>query len=87
MLSGREVSKPGLREPGFSFWGHAVTEPLYTSPITSPCTGVCRLGSDGLCDGCLRTASEIGNWIDMADSERRRLMDDILPLRDMQRLK
>jgi predicted Fe-S protein YdhL (DUF1289 family) len=48
---------------------------------------VCRLGRDGLCDGCLRTATEIGNWMGMADSERRRLMDDVLPLRDMQRLK
>jgi len=67
--------------------GFAVNESLNTAPITSPCTGVCRLGSDGLCDGCLRTATEIGNWIGMADSERRRLMDDVLPLRDMQRLK
>jgi len=67
--------------------GFAVNEPLNTAPITSPCTGVCRLGSDGLCDGCLRTATEIASWIGMADSERRRLMDDVLPIRDMQRLK
>jgi len=48
---------------------------------------VCRLGSDGLCDGCLRTATEIASWIGMADGERRRLMDEVLPLRDMQRSK
>jgi len=75
-----------LEEPGFLL-GFAVNEPLNTSPITSPCTGVCRLGSDGLCDGCLRTATEIASWIGMADSERRRLMDDVLPLRDMHRSK
>jgi predicted Fe-S protein YdhL (DUF1289 family) len=76
-----------LARAGFSFWGFAVTEPLHATPIPSPCTGVCRLGSDGLCDGCLRTAIEIASWIGMADSERRRLMDDVLPQRDLQRLK
>lgn len=60
---------------------------LDAAPIASPCTGVCSLGRDGLCDGCLRTATEIASWIGMTDSERRRLMDDVLPLRDMQRSK
>jgi len=64
-----------------------VTEPPNAAPITSPCTGVCCLGNDGLCDGCLRTATEIAGWIGMADVDRRRLMDDVLPQRDRQRLK
>jgi len=67
--------------------GFAVTEPLNNTAITSPCTGVCRLGSDGLCEGCLRTGTEIGSWIGMSEAERRRLMDDILPTRELQRLK
>jgi len=35
----------------------------------------------------VRTATEIASWIGMADGERRRLMDEVLPLRDMQRSK
>lgn len=50
-------------------------------PIASPCTGVCQLGSDGLCEGCQRTAAEIGGWMQMTDKERRRLMDCVLPMR------
>lgn len=31
--------------------------------LPSPCIGVCRLDStSGLCQGCLRTAEEIGAW-------------------------
>ena len=74
-----------LARAGFFFLGFAVTEPLNNTAITSPCTGVCRLGSDGLCDGCLRTGTEIASWIGMAESERLRLMDDVLPMRDMLR--
>jgi predicted Fe-S protein YdhL (DUF1289 family) len=50
--------------------------------ILSPCTGVCTLGDDGHCLGCLRTASEIACWVRMGDDERLRLMDTVLPLRE-----
>ena len=34
-----------------------------TTVITSPCVGVCQLRpGTSLCEGCLRTASEIGEW-------------------------
>jgi predicted Fe-S protein YdhL (DUF1289 family) len=51
------------------------------APMLSPCTGVCRLGVDGLCEGCHRSADEIAGWSSYSDSERRRLMDAVLPAR------
>jgi len=52
-----------------------------SAPILSPCTGVCRLGSDGLCEGCHRSGDEIARWSAYSDAERRRLMDTVLPAR------
>ena len=54
-------------------------------PVPSPCIGICHLGSDGLCDGCLRSGDEIARWIAMGDAERRHLMDVVLPQREAQR--
>jgi uncharacterized protein len=49
-------------------------DPLATlepATIPSPCIGVCRLDRDsGLCEGCLRTASEIAAWPYASDPER-----------------
>ena len=50
--------------------------------VLSPCTGVCNLGEDGLCEGCHRTSSEIADWSHMNDDERLRLMEAVLPLRE-----
>ncbi|MBX3701651.1 MAG: DUF1289 domain-containing protein [Dokdonella sp.] len=49
--------------------------------IATPCIGICELGADGLCVGCRRTGAEIARWRELDDSERRRLMDEILPAR------
>lgn len=54
------------------------------APLT-PCTGVCRLGADGLCIGCRRTGEEIARWRDLDNTERLRLMRDVLPLRQVRR--
>jgi predicted Fe-S protein YdhL (DUF1289 family) len=54
-------------------------------PILSPCIGICRLGADGYCDGCLRTGEEIARWVAMGERERRRLMDEVLPQRETAR--
>ena len=51
------------------------------TPILSPCTGICRLGRDGLCEGCRRSGDEIARWLEYSDEQRRRLMDEILPSR------
>ena len=55
--------------------------PVTARRASSPCIGVCTLGSDGLCEGCLRTGAEIAAWAGMAEGERRRIMDEILPTR------
>ena len=49
--------------------------------VLSPCIGVCEIGDDGLCDGCLRTVGEIARWPQMNDDERLRLMELVLPER------
>lgn len=49
--------------------------------ILTPCIGICRLGSDGLCEGCLRTSDEIARWMYLSDAERMRLMHEELPKR------
>ncbi|MGN6519270.1 MAG: DUF1289 domain-containing protein [Dokdonella sp.] len=54
-------------------------------PILSPCIGICRLGGDGYCEGCLRSGEEIARWVAMGEAERRRLMDVVLPQREAAR--
>lgn len=54
-------------------------------PLSSPCIGVCMLDADGLCMGCHRSIGEISRWAAMAEEERRRLVDEELPRRGMQR--
>lgn len=53
--------------------------------VLSPCIGVCTMGDDGYCHGCHRTSLEIACWIQMNDDERLRLMESVLPEREMQR--
>ena len=53
--------------------------------VLSPCTGVCQLDDNGLCDGCLRTGNEIAQWSQMNDDERLRIMDIVLPARQSRR--
>jgi uncharacterized protein len=43
--------------------------------VLSPCTGVCRLGEDGLCEGCGRSGGEIAAWPAMDDAARLRVME------------
>jgi len=54
--------------------------PSSTLPLT-PCTGVCRLDTRGLCEGCLRTGDEIARWSTMDDTQKLWIMDEVLPHR------
>ena len=54
-------------------------------PILSPCTGVCRLDADGLCEGCHRSADEIAHWISYTDAQRLQIMNEVLPQRARRR--
>ena len=43
----------------------------------SPCVGVCTLGDDDLCIGCLRTGDEIGRWMRMTPAEQWAVVLDL----------
>lgn len=52
----------------------------FTPPpaIESPCIRLCRLDPvHGLCEGCGRTAAEIGGWLAMSGEQRRAVMADL----------
>jgi len=59
--------------------------PAPPTPILSPCIGICQLGADGLCEGCLRSGHEIARWITMSDTERRYFMEHTLVEREAAR--
>ena len=47
----------------------------------SPCIGICTIDrKSGFCLGCKRTIDEIGRWVIMDDTERRKILD-VLPTR------
>ena len=54
--------------------------------ILTPCIGICDLDGEGLCEGCHRTAAEIGAWSTMSDGERQHVMDVVLPSREAGRV-
>ena len=54
------------------------------TPLLSPCTGICSLDAQGLCEGCFRTGDEITQWTLMDDAQRQHLMDVVLPEREAQ---
>jgi len=53
--------------------------------VLSPCVGVCTLDEAGLCEGCLRNTAEIARWSQMNDDERLRIMEVVLPDRELRR--
>ena len=59
--------------------------PIPQAAVLTPCTGVCHLGGDGYCLGCLRSGDEIARWQQMGDSERLRIMEHVLPQREADR--
>jgi len=50
--------------------------------VLSPCVGICWLGADGLCQGCLRNVDEIAAWSRLSDAERLHVMEVLLPQRE-----
>ena len=57
----------------------------FPQPVLSPCIGICQLGDDQLCVGCLRSADEIGRWLSMDGAERRHIMEVVLVRREGER--
>nr|WP_281383367.1 DUF1289 domain-containing protein [Pseudoxanthomonas broegbernensis] len=52
---------------------------------SSPCVRACRLGTDGLCGGCLRSGAEIAQWTRLDAATRRRMMETVLAGRERER--
>lgn len=61
--------------------GGPAAAPAVSAPITTPCIGICDLDDAGLCIGCRRNGDEIARWSSMTESQRIRLMDEVLPAR------
>lgn len=66
-------------------WTVSTTPAPAPAAILTPCIGICTLDAAGYCEGCFRTSEEIGSWSTMTDAQRRRLMDEVLPVRESAR--
>ena len=53
--------------------------------VASPCIGICMLGNDGLCQGCLRNIDEIREWMIMDRDEKLAVLENV-ELRQKQRI-
>lgn len=51
----------------------------------SPCIGVCRLDSRGVCEGCKRTSKQIREWWDYTDEEKIRINKSLAINRNIER--
>lgn len=52
---------------------------MHASKMLSPCSGVCTIADEntplaGHCIGCGRSLTEIGNWRDLDDNARAKIM-------------
>jgi len=57
------------------------SEPLPSSSVPSPCIKVCTLDAKGICVGCGRTLSEIGQWSRLSADEQREVCRQALERR------
>lgn len=48
--------------------------PPEPADVASPCTGVCVIDDDGLCEGCARTLDEIAGWSAGSFAQRRAIL-------------
>ena len=48
--------------------------PPQAADVPSPCTGVCVIGEDGLCEGCTRTLAEIARWSTASAADKRAIL-------------
>jgi predicted Fe-S protein YdhL (DUF1289 family) len=52
--------------------------PPLGTPVPSPCVNVCRMNAaTGLCEGCLRSISEIAAWSQLDDQDKRAVWQHI----------
>ena len=43
-------------------------------PVASPCVDICALDDKDVCMGCYRTATEITQWRDLSNGEKREVI-------------
>lgn len=43
----------------------------------SPCINICSIEKNGLCQGCLRTLSEIGEWASASNERKTEILATI----------
>lgn len=53
-----------------------------TTPVLSPCLGICTIDERGYCRGCFRSLQEIGAWLSYTPAQREHLMEIVLPARE-----
>ncbi len=53
------------------------------NPVLTPCIGICELDASGYCEGCHRTGNEIAAWGQLNDADRLRIMNEVLPAREL----
>ena len=63
--------EPAFLENGMRSSTLKVSVNTQTVPILSPCVGICHLGADGYCEGCLRSIDEIRVWRASSDAEKK----------------
>lgn len=44
--------------------------------VPSPCISICKM-SGGYCTGCKRSLSEIKNWKDLSNTEKKKVLNEI----------
>lgn len=50
----------------------------FEPPVPSPCISICRMDpATDLCEGCLRTIDEIGDWGSMSNQRRLQVLEAI----------
>lgn len=77
ILRGRHGAPASFANPMF--------QRVPANPVITPCIGICTLGRDGLCEGCLRTGDEIAQWSRLSDAERLAIINEVLPAREAAR--
>lgn len=46
--------------------------------VISPCISVCRINRRSrLCEGCRRSMSEIADWLELSDDQKREIIADL----------
>ena len=48
---------------------------MQENEVKSPCIGVCVLDIEDVCEGCFRTAAEVGDWTSFNAEQQRQVVE------------